>query len=165
MAAEKKNPFEKLAKSSEEGVEEVVVDAEEVVEAVEAEAAPEKAEKPAAPKSTRRTAKQVEEEAAAREAALQEQIDALKSALEKKADVADIGVVQDRVVLEGGVGGDVRVVGNGRTLANDDWRATVDGLRLLLGRASSQSTQQFQLPVTLVPSLAELLSNLAEIQE
>lgn len=113
----------------------------------------------------RRTAKQVEEEAAEREAKLQEQIDELKRSLEGKADSLDIGVVQDRIVLEGGVGGDVRVVGNGKSLANDDWRATVDGLALLLGRSSTQATQQFKLPLVLIPSLVELLGELSEITE
>lgn len=113
----------------------------------------------------RRTAKQVEEEAAEREAKLQEQIDELKRSLEGKADSLDIGVVQDRIVLEGGVGGDVRVAGNGKSLANDDWRATVDGLALMLGRSSTQSTQQFKLPLVLIPSLVELLGELSEITE
>lgn len=116
-------------------------------------------------RKTRRTAAQVEAEAAEREARLQEQIDMLSQKLDSKADTVDISVVKDRVVLEDGKGGNVRVVGNGRTLANDDWRATVDGLRLLLGRSSTQSTQQFQLPISLIPSLAELLSNISEITE
>ena len=117
------------------------------------------------PKRTRRTAAQVEAEAAEREAALQAQLDELRKAIAGKADAADIEVLQDRVVLEGGQGGDLRVVGNGKTLANDDWRATIDGLRLILGRASSQATSTIQLPVSLVPSLAELLSNIDEITE
>ena len=116
-------------------------------------------------RSTRRTAAQVEREAAEREARLQEQIDALKAQVDGKADASEITVLQDRVVFEDGVGGDVRVVGNGRSLVNDDWRCTVDGLALLLGRSSSQATQQFKLPLSLVPSLAELLSNVDEITE
>ena len=118
-------------------------------------------------KATRRTAKQVEEEAAAKQAELEAQIEALRVALEGKADMAvlDIGIVKDRVVLEGGEGGDVRVVGAGKTLVNDDWRCTADGLRLILGRSSMQSTQQFHIPLSLVPSLAELLSNVTEIQD
>lgn len=117
------------------------------------------------PKRTRRTAAQVEAEAAEREAALQAQLDELRKAIAGKADAADIEVLQDRVVLEEGQGGDLRVVGNGKTLANNDWRATIDGLRLILGRASSQATSTIQLPVSLVPSLAELLSNIDEITE
>ena len=120
---------------------------------------------PQVKRSPRRTAAQVEREAAEREARLQEQIDALKAQVDGKADASEITVLQDRVVLEDGVGGDVRVVGNGRSLVNDDWRCTVDGLALLLGRSSSQATQQFKLPLSLVPSLAELLSNVDEITE
>ena len=120
---------------------------------------------PQVKRSTRRTAAQVEREAAEREARLQEQIDALKAQVDGKADASEITVLQDRVVLEDGVGGDVRVVGNGRSLVNDDWRCTVDGLALLLGRSSSQATQQFKLPLSLVASLAELLSNVDEITE
>lgn len=124
-------------------------------------------EAPAPKKATRRTAKQVEEEAAAKQAELEAQIEALRVALEGKADMAvlDIGIVKDRVVLEGGEGGDVRVVGAGKTLVNDDWRCTADGLRLILGRSSMQSTQQFHIPLSLVSSLAELLSNVTEIQD
>lgn len=127
-------------------------------------AAPEAPAK-AAPK--RRTAAVVEAEAAAREEALQAQIDEMKAQLAGKANLTDIAVtvVRDRVVLEDGVGGDVRVVGDGRTLVNDDWRATADGLRLLVGRSSAQSTQTFQFPLSLVPALAELLSNISEITE
>ncbi len=126
---------------------------------------PEAEPAPQVKRSTRRTAAQVEREAAEREARLQEQIDALKAQVDGKADASEITVLQDRVVLEDGVGGDVRVVGNGRSLVNDDWRCTVDGLALLLGRSSSQATQQFKLPLSLVPSLAELLSNVDEITE
>ena len=124
-------------------------------------------EKPAASEKprTRRTAKQVEEEAAAREAALQAQIDALKQAIEGKADAAEISVKADEVLLEGGAGGDVRLVADGRTVVNDDWRATVDGLRLILGRSSMQSTQQFILPLSLIPSLAELLGEVKGLQK
>lgn len=115
----------------------------------------------------RRTAAVVEAEAAEREAALQRQIDEMKAALAGKADAADVPVtvVRDRIVLEGGQGGDVRVVGDGRTLVNDSWRATADGLRLLVGRSSAQSTQTFQFPISLVPALAELLSNIEEITD
>lgn len=148
-----KNPFEKLSKSA---VEETFIVVEE---------APKEEKAPVAEKATRRSAKQVEEEAAKREAKLQKQIDELKAALEKKADTADIAVVKDRVILEDGAGGNLRVTNGGRSLVNDDWRATVDGLRLILGRSSTQSTQQFQIPVSLVGSLAELLSNVSEIQE
>lgn len=125
----------------------------------------EEPEEAPAPKITRRTAKQVELEAEEREAKLQRQIDELSAKLSGKADSAEITVLQDRVVLEDGVGGDVRVVGGGKTLVNNDWRCTIDGLRLILGRASNQSTQQFQIPATLVSSLAELLANVTEIQD
>lgn len=134
-------------------------------DAEDADEEPEVEPAPKVKRSTRRTAAQVEREAAEREARLQEQIDALKAQVDGKADASEITVLQDRVVFEDGVGGDVRVVGNGRSLVNDDWRCTVDGLALLLGRSSSQATQQFKLPLSLVPSLAELLSNVDEITE
>lgn len=134
-------------------------------DAEDADEEPEVEPAPKVKRSTRRTAAQVEREAAEREARLQEQIDALKAQVDGKADASEITVLQDRVVLEDGVGGDVRVVGNGRSLVNDDWRCTVDGLALLLGRSSSQATQQFKLPLSLVASLAELLSNVDEITE
>lgn len=159
-AAPKRTRTVKPAPEPEE-VEEEEVDEEEDDEEDETE------EAPAPKKATRRTAKQVEEEAAAKQAELEAQIEALRVALEGKADMAvlDIGIVKDRVVLEGGEGGDVRVVGAGKTLVNDDWRCTADGLRLILGRSSMQSTQQFHIPLSLVSSLAELLSNVTEIQD
>lgn len=182
--AAKSNPFAELDKKkaakrpvkpeAEETVEETLpglstadVPEEKPAKAEKSAEPAEQSEKSTAPKTTaRRTAKQVEEEAARRERAMQEQIDALKKALEGKADVSDISVVADRVVLEDGIGGDVRVIGGGKSLVNNDWRATaVDSLRLMVGRANTQSTQQLALPITLVASLAELLSNVDEITE
>lgn len=175
--AAKSNPFAELDKKK-AAKRPVKAEAEETVEATlpglstadvpeEKPEPAEQSEKSTAPKTTaRRTAKQVEEEAARKEKAMQEQIDALKKALEGKADVSDISVVADRVVLEDGIGGDVRVIGGGKSLVNNDWRATaVDSLRLMVGRANTQSTQQLALPITLVASLAELLSNVDEITE
>lgn len=131
---------------------------------------PAEAEKPAPVKksSGRRTAAQADAEAQEREAALQAQIDELKAQMQSKADAGDIGIVPDRIVLEaeeGQEGGALRVVGGGRTLVNDDWRATVDGLQLLVGRASHQASSTLRLPITLVESLGVLLSNVGEITE
>lgn len=177
--AAKPNPFAKLAEAKEAADETVVeVDEQEAAAGVEESAQPEAAEEAEATeapekaaevpaKSTRRTAKQVEQEAAEREAALQAQIDELKAAMVKKADSVDVelAVIKDRVVLEDGEGGALRVVGDGRTLTNDSWRATVDGLRLIIGRASNQATQQFQIPVSLASALGEVLTNVSEIAD
>src|SRR5690606_33117085 len=114
--------------------------------------------------STRRTAKQVEEEYQAKLAEQQAKMDSLLEKLGAQAG-GGIEVVQDRVVLEGGVGGDVRVVGDGKTLTNDEWRVTLDGLRLIMGRASAQTTQTFVIPAKLAVSLGEVLSQLPEIKQ
>ena len=125
----------------------------------------EAAEKPAAKKTTRRTAKQVEEEYAAKQEALEAQIAALKAQIDGGAP-GGVEVVRDRVVLEGGAGGDLRAIGESRTLVNDDWRATnVDGLRLVVGRSSAQATNSFAIPVSLAKSLSELLAEIDEITE
>jgi hypothetical protein len=104
-------------------------------------------------------------EVEAENVSLQGQIDKLTAAIEGKADVGDIMVVRDRVVQQGGVGGDVRVIGEGGTLINDDWRLTKDGLKVLLGRADVQARQNFQIPLSLADSLAEVLNHLSEIKE
>lgn len=120
----------------------------------------------AAPKSTRRTAKQVEEEYRARQAELEAQIAKLIARIEGGDVGGGVEVVKDRVVLENGVGGDLRVVGASRTLVNDDWRATVtDGIKLVVGRSSAQATNSFVIPVSLAKSLGELLSEIDEITE
>ena len=120
----------------------------------------------AAPKSTRRTAKQVEEEYQAKQAELEAQIAKLIARIESGDVEGGVEVVRDRVVLEDGVGGDLRVVGASRTLVNDDWRATVtDGIKLVVGRSSAQATNSFVIPVSLAKSLGELLAELDEISE
>ena len=120
----------------------------------------------AAPKSTRRTAKQVEEEYQAKQAELEAQIAKLIARIEGGDVEGGVEVVRDRVVLEDGVGGDLRVVGASRTLVNDDWRATVtDGIKLVVGRSSAQATNSFVIPVSLAKSLGELLAEIDEIAE
>lgn len=120
----------------------------------------------AAPKSTRRTAKQVEEEYKAKQAELEAQIAKLTARIESGDVEGGVEVVRDRVVLEDGVGGDLRVVGASRTLVNDDWRATVtDGIKLVVGRSSAQATNSFVIPVSLAKSLGELLAEIDEIAE
>ena len=120
----------------------------------------------AAPKSTRRTAKQVEEEYQAKQAELEAQIAKLTARIEGGDVEGGVEVVRDRVVLEDGVGGDLRVVGASRTLVNDDWRATVtDGIKLVVGRSSAQATNSFVIPVSLAKSLGELLAEIDEIAE
>ena len=120
----------------------------------------------AAPKSTRRTAKQVEEEYQAKQAELEAQIAKLTARIEGGEVAGGVEVVRDRVVLEDGVGGDLRVVGASRTLVNDDWRATVtDGIKLVVGRSSAQATNSFVIPVSLAKSLGELLAEIDEIAE
>ena len=120
----------------------------------------------AAPKSTRRTAKQVEAEYEAKQAELEAQIAKLTARIEGGEVVGGVEVVKDRVVLEDGVGGDLRVVGASRTLVNDDWRATVtDGIKLVVGRSSAQATNSFVIPVSLAKSLGELLAEIDEIAE
>ena len=120
----------------------------------------------AAPKSTRRTAKQVEEEYQAKQAELEAQIAKLTARIEGGDVGGGVEVVRDRVVLEDGVGGDLRVVGASRTLVNDDWRATVtDGIKLVVGRSSAQATNSFVIPVSLAKSLGELLAEIDEIAE
>lgn len=119
-----------------------------------------------APKSTRRTAKQVEEEYQAKQAELEAQIAKLTARIEGGEVGGGVEVVRDRVVLEDGVGGDLRVVGASRTLVNDDWRATVtDGIKLVVGRSSAQATNSFVIPVSLAKSLGELLAEIDEIAE
>ena len=119
-----------------------------------------------APKSTRRTAKQVEEEYQAKQAELEAQIAKLTARIEGGEVSGGVEVVRDRVVLEDGVGGDLRVVGASRTLVNDDWRATVtDGIKLVVGRSSAQATNSFVIPVSLAKSLGELLAEIDEIAE
>ena len=120
----------------------------------------------AAPKATRRTAKQVEEEYRAKQAELEAQIAKLTARIESGDVEGGVEVVKDRVVLEDGVGGDLRVVGASRTLVNDDWRATVtDGIKLVVGRSSAQATNSFVIPVSLAKSLGELLTEIDEITE
>lgn len=120
----------------------------------------------AAPKRTRRTAKQVEEEYQAKQAELEAQIAKLTARIESGDVEGGVEVVKDRVVLEDGVGGDLRVVGASRTLVNDDWRATVtDGIKLVVGRSSAQATNSFVIPVSLAKSLGELLAEIDEIAE
>ena len=120
----------------------------------------------AAPKSTRRTAKQVEEEYQAKQAELEAQIAKLTARIEGGEVEGGVEVVRDRVVLEDGVGGDLRVVGASRTLVNDDWRATVtDGIKLVVGRSSAQATNSFVIPVSLAKSLGALLAEIDEIAE
>ena len=120
----------------------------------------------AAPKSTRRTAKQVEEEYQAKQAELEAQIAKLTARIEGGDVGGGVEVVKDRVVLEDGEGGDLRVVGASRTLVNDDWRATVtDGIKLVVGRSSAQATNSFVIPVSLAKSLGELLAEIDEIAE
>ena len=120
----------------------------------------------AAPRSTRRTAKQVEEEYQAKQAELEAQIAKLTARIEGGEVEGGVEVVKDRVVLEDGVGGDLRVVGASRTLVNDDWRATVtDGIKLVVGRSSAQATNSFVIPVSLAKSLGELLAEIDEIAE
>ena len=120
----------------------------------------------AAPKSTRRTAKQVEEEYQAKQAELEAQIAKLTARIESGDVEGGVEVVRDRMVLEDGVGGDLRVVRASRTLVNDDWRATVtDGIKLVVGRSSAQATNSFVIPVSLAKSLGELLAEIDEIAE
>lgn len=120
----------------------------------------------AASKQTRRMAKQVEEEYRAKQAELEAQIAKLTARIEGGDVGGGVEVVKDRVVLEDGEGGDLRVVGASRTLVNDDWRATVtDGIKLVVGRSSAQATNSFVIPVSLAKSLGELLSEIDEITE
>lgn len=124
-----------------------------------AEAAPEK-------KATaRRSVKQVEDEAAEREAAMQKQIDELRAKVEGSTVAGAVDVIQDRTVTEGEFGGEIRVIGDGKTLVNDDWRLTKSGLVVHVGRASAQARNTFVIPLELVDSLGELLTQIAEIKE
>lgn len=134
--------------------------------AEEVEAAAEEPVKAAPKKSTRRTAKQVEEEYQAKQAELEAQIAKLTARIEGGEVEGGVEVVKDRVVLEDGAGGDLRVVVASRTLVNDDWRATVtDGIKLVVGRSSAQATNSFVIPVSLAKSLGELLAEIDEIAE
>ena len=172
---EKANPFAKLGKTeapaskskaaAKEDADSAAKTKAEETEKAETPAKTEKAEKDA-PKSTRRTAKQVEEEYQAKQAELEAQIEKLSAQLSGTGVEGGVEVVKDRVVLEDGVGGDLRVVVASRTLVNDDWRATVtDGIRLVVGRSSAQATNSFVIPVSLAKSLAEMLAEIDEIAE
>lgn len=122
--------------------------------------------KAAPKKQARRTAKQVEEEYQAKQAELEAQIAKLTARIESGDVEGGVEVVRDRVVLEDGAGGDLRVVGASRTLVNDDWRATVtEGIKLVVGRSSAQATNSFVIPVSLAKSLGELLAEIDEIAE
>lgn len=117
-------------------------------------------------KATRRTAATVEAEAAERESKLQAQIDELRAKVSGvEGAQVEFGLVRDVEVGEGESGGTIRQVGDGRTLVNNDWRVTKDGLRLLVGRNSSQAYATFQVPIVLGGSLAELLAHLDTIAE
>lgn len=95
---------------------------------------------------------------------LKEKVAELEAKLASKADKADIQVVRDEVLSEDGPGGVTRLVGGGKTLVNDNWRLTVDGLRVLVGRSSTQATTHFQIPVSLVESLQDLLTHIEKIE-
>lgn len=146
---------------------------EEVAEEVEDEAddsgddaddsAEETKESPVKASKPRRTATVVQQEADAKIAALQAEMDAMRRQMESQSEALEIGVVKDKVLLEDGVGGDLRIAGGGKSLLNNDWRATADGIRLIVGRSSAQSTQSFQIPVSLVKSLSELLAHVDAI--
>lgn len=139
------------------------VEAEKAAEPEEDDAAEEPVKD--APKK-RRTAAQVEAEYEAKQAELEAQIAKLTARIEGGEVAGGVEVVRDRVVLEDGVGGDLRVVGASRTLVNDDWRATVtDGIKLVVGRSSAQATNSFVIPVSLAKSLGELLAEIDEIAE
>lgn len=162
MATAKTNPFQKAADAT--AAEDVPNEAAEpkaptAPANTPAEAAPEK-------KATaRRSVKQVEDEAAEREAAMQKQIDELRAKVEGSTVAGAVDVIQDRTVTEGEFGGEIRVIGDGKTLVNDDWRLTKSGLVVHVGRASAQARNTFVIPLELVDSLGELLTQIAEIKE
>ena len=134
-----------------------------VEQATEAEAPVEQApeEKAAAkPKEKKLTAAQERDE-------LRSEVAQLKEALSKltpEAVVRTGGGVGDEVVATGGAGGQIRLAGEGRTLISDDWRITHDGLSFRIGRTGMDVSNSFQIPVSLVPSLSEILAEIPQIR-
>lgn len=129
-----------------------------VEEATEAEAPAEKAA--AKPKEKKLTAAQERDE-------LRSEVAQLKEALSKltpEAVVRTGGGVGDEVVATGGAGGQIRLAGEGRTLISDDWRITHDGLSFRIGRTGMDVSNSFQIPVSLVPSLSEILAEIPQIR-
>ena len=134
-----------------------------VEKAPEAEAPVEKApeEKVAAkPKEKKLTAAQERDELRSEVAQLREAL----SKLTPEAVVRTGGGVGDEVVATGGAGGQIRLAGEGRTLISDDWRITHDGLSFRVGRTGMDVSNSFQIPVSLVPSLSEILAEIPQIR-
>lgn len=127
-------------------------------ETPEAEAPVEKVA--AKPKEKKLTAAQERDE-------LRSEVAQLKEALSKltpEAVVRTGGGVGDEVVATGGAGGQIRLAGEGRTLISDDWRITHDGLSFRVGRTGMDVSNSFQIPVSLVPSLSEILAEIPQIR-
>ena len=134
-----------------------------VEQATEAEAPVEQApeEKAAAkPKEKKLTAAQERDELRSEVAQLREAL----SKLTPEAVVRTGGGVGDEVVATGGAGGQIRLAGEGRTLISDDWRITHDGLSFRIGRTGMDVSNSFQIPVSLVPSLSEILAEIPQIR-
>ncbi len=132
-------------------------------QAPEAEAPVEQApqEKVAAkPKEKKLTAAQERDELRSEVAQLREAL----SKLTPEAVVRTGGGVGDEVVATGGAGGQIRLAGEGRTLISDDWRITHDGLSFRIGRTGMDVSNSFQIPVSLVPSLSEILAEIPQIR-
>lgn len=155
------NPFDKNPLISEEDEKAPEAPAQEETEKAEAKVS-EAPKKAAPPKSGEKPKKLT---AAQERDLLAKQVEELKAALEAKVDAADIKIFRDEIIAEGGVGGQTRLVGNGRTLVNKDWRLSIDGLRVLVGRSSMQAQTHFQIPVSLVESLADLLGHFDKIRD
>ena len=119
------------------------------------------AEKVAAkPKEKKLTAAQERDELRSEVAQLREAL----SKLTPEAVVRTGGGVGDEVVATGGAGGQIRLAGEGRTLISDDWRITHDGLSFRIGRTGMDVSNSFQIPVSLVPSLSEILAEIPQIR-
>jgi len=129
-----------------------------VEQAPEAEAPVEKAA--AKPKEKKLTAAQERDELRSEVALLREAL----SKLTPEAVVRTGGGVGDEVVATGGAGGQIRLAGEGRTLISDDWRITHDGLSFRIGRTGMDVSNSFQIPVSLVPSLSEILAEIPQIR-
>lgn len=121
--------------------------------------APQKKEA-AKPKEKKLTAAQERDE-------LRSEVAQLKEALSKltpETVTRTGGLVGDEVVATGGAGGQIRLAGEGRTLISDDWRITHDGLSFRIGRTGMDVSNSFQIPVSLVPSLSEILAEIPQIR-
>lgn len=129
-----------------------------VEQAPEAEAPVEKVA--AKPKEKKLTAAQERDELRSEVAQLREAL----SKLTPEAVVRTGGGVGDEVVATGGAGGQIRLAGEGRTLISDDWRITHDGLSFRIGRTGMDVSNSFQIPVSLVPSLSEILAEIPQIR-